>query len=98
MPAMADDATTPKQRLSKWPGELPSTNNSRGRSHRQPCLRGSMGAHDHVHAAVQHRSRTEYPHRMGNADDGGLIDDAEIAAVEAARGGAEHEQLARAQL
>ncbi len=34
---------------------------------------------------------------MGNADDGGLVDDAEIAAVEAAGGGAEHELLARAQ-
>jgi len=34
---------------------------------------------------------------MRNADDGGLVDDADIAVVEAAGGGAEHKQLARAQ-
>ena len=48
-------------------------------------------------AAVQHPSMTDDPCRMGDADDAGLVDDAEIAAVEAVGGGAEHEQLSRAQ-
>ena len=34
-------------------------------------------------AAVQHPSMTDDPCRMGDADDAGLVDDAEIAAVEA---------------
>ena len=48
-------------------------------------------------AAVRHRSMIDEPHRMDDADDRGLVDDAEVTAVEAAGGGPEHEQLSRAQ-